>query len=66
MTIGEDNHADDDVDNNSGVVAWTCIDETIQSDCSDYLALERVKIGTYGFADFLYRIATWRVPIEAT
>ena len=31
MTIGEDNHADDDVDNNSGVVAWTYIDETIQS-----------------------------------
>ena len=31
MTIGEDNHADDDVDNNSGLVAWTCIDETIQS-----------------------------------
>ena len=31
MTIEEDNRADDDVDNNSGVVAWTYIDETIQS-----------------------------------
>ena len=58
MTIKEENHADDDVDNNSGVVAWTCIDETIQSDCSDYLALERVKIGAYGFSYFLYRMVT--------
>ena len=47
MTIGEDNRADDDVDNNSGLIASTCIDETIQSDCSDYLAFERVKIGAY-------------------
>ena len=65
MTIGEDNHADDDdVDNNSGRGCapkydncCVCMLRMLWISCLDN-SLERVKIGTYGFADFLYRMVT--------